>query len=183
MTPNAEEALRIPLAIASLLIALAPSTPAATAPASCDTTYKRSHFHAAARSTYRHPVVPRAKRKTLRKIVVCQRRDVSRRIVRRSLRRHKAAHARRFHWQIRFHRMPAAGKAWAHSTAACESNHGRDPRTNLNGYRGIFQWVMSTWYAAGGRGDPAVAGFHHEAVLAWPWHLSHPTGQWPNCGE
>lgn len=170
---------------ALLFLALIPTTPADAAfvSSTCDRTYTRAMFHSAARSTFRHPVVPSSKRKTLRRIVVCQRRAVSRRIVRRSLRRYKAKHAQRFYWQVRFYRMSPQGQAWSHSTAACESDHGRNPRTNLNGFRGIFQWVMATWYAAGGTGDPAVAGFYHEAVLAWPWHLSHPSGQWPNCGE
>lgn len=90
----------------------------------------------------------------------------------------RAAH----YWEIRFERFSPSWQAWAHSTAACESDHGRNPRTNLNGFRGIFQWVMSTWYAAGGTGDPAVAGFYHEAVIAIGLAQREGTGHWPRCG-
>lgn len=85
-------------------------------------------------------------------------------------------------WEIRLARLPASWRAWAERTAWCESKRGTDPRTNLNGFRGIFQWVMSTWYAAGGTGDPAVAGYAHEAVVAIGLARREGTGHWPNCG-
>lgn len=140
-------------------------------------------FHAAAASTYRHATVPEAKRATLRKIVRCQRRAVSRRIARRVLPRYKAKHARRFHWELRFNALPSAGQAWARSTAMCESTMNQRAYNPAGPWYSYFQWALSTWRAAGGAGHPYDASFHHQAVLAWPWHLAHPRGQWPVCGE
>ena len=85
------------------------------------------------------------------------------------------------YWLIRFERIPADWQAWLHAVAHCESKHGTDPETNSNGFRGIFQWVLSTWYGAGGTGDPAVAGFYHEAVIAYGLATSSGTHHWPNC--
>ena len=85
-------------------------------------------------------------------------------------------------WAIRLNRLPAWTRNWATSTAWCESDMGQNPRTNLNGFRGRFQWVMSTWYAAGGAGDPAAASYEHEAVIAIGLMLREGAGHWPNCG-
>lgn len=92
--------------------------------------------------------------------------------------RWRAAH----YWELRLAREPAGWRAWAERTAWCESKRGTDPRTNLNGFRGIFQWVMSTWRSAGGTGDPAYAGYAHEAVIAIGLARSDGTQHWPNCG-
>lgn len=178
--------MRIRLALpAVLFLALfIPSTAAANqAPASCSKTYTRAMFHSAARSTFRHATVPTLKRHRLRKIVRCQRRAVSRRIVRRSLKRYKAKHARRYYWQVRFHRLPAVGQSWAYSTAHCESTMNQRAYNPAGPWYSYFQWSLSTWAAAGGVGHPYGASFYHQAVLAWPWHVSHPSGQWPVCGE
>jgi hypothetical protein len=86
------------------------------------------------------------------------------------------------YWAIRLNRLPAWTRAWAWRVAGCESDWGRNPRTNLNGFRGDFQWVMSTWYAAGGTGDPAPASYEHEAVIAIGLMLREGAGHWPNCG-
>lgn len=140
-------------------------------------------FHAAARSTYlRQATILPYKVKRVRRIIRCQRRAVSRRIARKVLPRYKAQHARRFYWEIRWMRIPIGWQNWAHSTAECESRHGTDPRTNLNGFRGIFQWEMPTWRSAGGTGDPAYAGFFHEAVIAVGLARREGTGHWPRCG-
>ena len=98
----------------------------------------------------------------------------------------KAWRARRtdysLYWRIRFARLPSYAQQWAWSTGACES--GNNSRTSTgNGFYGAFQWVPSTWYAAGGDRFPTEASWHHQAVLAWNWHVGHPSGQWPNCGE
>jgi hypothetical protein len=80
--------------------------------------------------------------------------------------------------------LSPADKAWAYSTAVCESGH--NPPQNVrtgNGFVGMFQWVTSTWTAAGGTGSPMNASFQTQAVIAVRWHHSHPTGQWPVCGE
>lgn len=99
--------------------------------------------------------------------------------VRRSWRwRHSYAHA----WPIRLNREPASWRAWAWNTSWCESRRGADPRTNTNGYRGRFQWVLSTWRSAGGVGDPAVASYAHEAVIAIGLARREGTHHWPRCG-
>lgn len=139
-------------------------------------------FHAAARSTYRHPTVPQSKRRTLHKIVVCQRRAVSRRIVRRSLRRYKAAHATRFYWHVQFSRLPGYEQAWAYSTGACES--GNNPATNTgNGFYGAFQFAPATAYSAGFKVLPHLTSWHEQATRAvwWKWKTSDE--QWPVCGD
>ena len=86
------------------------------------------------------------------------------------------------YWPIQLNRLPAWTRSWAEATAWCESDMGQNPRTNLNGFRGRFQWVMSTWYGAGGRGDPAAASYEHEAVIAIGLMLREGAGHWPNCG-
>lgn len=154
---------------------------AAVRPSGCPRTYTREMFHSAARSAYRRPVVPARKLVTVRRIVRCQRRDVSRRIVRRSLRRYRAKHARRFYWQLTFARLSPGDQSWAISTGACES--GNDPTTNTgNGFLGAFQWVLSTWHAAGGSGSPVYASWHEQAVRAVRWRNIAGRGQWPVCG-
>lgn len=85
-------------------------------------------------------------------------------------------------WAIKFRRLPPGGQQWAYSTGACES--GNNPATSTgNGFYGAFQWVPSTWASAGGDRPVTSASWHHQATLAWLWHLGHPSGQWPVCGE
>lgn len=109
----------------------------------------------------------------------------------------KAAEARRTSyglvWGIRLNRIDAGWRGWAEATAWCESKRGTDPRTNLNGFRGIFQWVSSTWREALRRaasiygpapspGDPAYASYENEAVAAIVLARTDSKGHWPNCG-
>jgi len=85
-------------------------------------------------------------------------------------------------WKFKWQLLPQVAKNWTRSTSYCESKH--DPTTNTgNGFYGAFQWVPKTWYAAGGDRKPHRASWHHQAVLAWYWHLGNPRGQWPVCGE
>lgn len=87
-------------------------------------------------------------------------------------------------WVLAWRRLPAAGQSWTRRVSWLESRHGTDPDTNRNGYLGVFQWKLATWRAACSCAiSPVVASWHHEATVAWRWHLSHPTGQWPNTGE
>ena len=54
-------------------------------------------------------------------------------------------------WEIRFRRLGSAYQGWAYSTGGCES--GNNPATLTgNGYEGAFQFLYSTWRAAGGTG-------------------------------
>jgi Transglycosylase-like domain len=85
-------------------------------------------------------------------------------------------------WVIRFYRLAPWLRAWAWRTGACES--GNDPTASTgNGFYGAFQWVPSTWYAAGGDRWPTRASWHHQAVLAVRWMLKAGDEQWPVCGD
>ena len=91
--------------------------------------------------------------------------------------RHSYAHR----WRIAFNRLPAGDRAWAWSTGACES--GNNPATNTgNGFHGAFQFVLSTWHAAGGSGIPEQHSWHYQAVIAVRWMHIAGRGQWPVCG-
>lgn len=84
-------------------------------------------------------------------------------------------------WRIQFNRLPAWDRQWAISTSSCES--GMNPATNTgNGFYGAFQFMLSTWHAAGGTGMPNQHSWHYQAVIAVSWmHRSSPS-QWPICG-
>lgn len=91
--------------------------------------------------------------------------------------RHSYAHR----WPIAFHRYPGWAQSWAWSTGACES--GNNPGTSTgNGFYGAFQFMLSTWYAAGGQGNPAAQSWHYQAVIAIRLMLREGAGHWPNCG-
>lgn len=84
-------------------------------------------------------------------------------------------------WPIRFNRLPSWDRAWAWSTGECES--GNDPATNTgNGFHGAFQFLLSTWWAAGGTGVPEQHSWHYQAVIAVGWMHRAGAGQWPVCG-
>lgn len=82
-------------------------------------------------------------------------------------------------WKLIYERMPAVWRAWAWRTDGCESTHGANMGSN---FLGRFQWVWSTWHHAGGVGDPAAAGYYHEAVLAIRLAQREGTRHWPTCG-
>lgn len=84
-------------------------------------------------------------------------------------------------WEIRFRRLPAYDQAWAYSTGGCES--GNNPATATgNGYYGAFQFLLSTWYAAGGTGSPSQHSWFYQAIVAVRWRNIAGAGQWPVCG-
>lgn len=84
-------------------------------------------------------------------------------------------------WVIRFNRLPAADRAWAYRTGACES--GNNPATNTgNSFSGAFQFLPSTWWAAGGTGMPHEHSWHYQAVVAVRWRNVAGASQWPVCG-
>jgi hypothetical protein len=64
--------------------------------------------------------------------------------------------------------------------AACESSS--DP-TAVNGpYRGAFQFLVETWHAAGGEGDPIDASYERQRAVAMRWAvIDDPAKQWPVC--
>jgi hypothetical protein len=85
-------------------------------------------------------------------------------------------------WRIVFNRLPSWDRAWAWSTGACES--GNNPATNTgNGFYGAFQFVLSTWWAAGGTGNPTQHSWHYQAVTAVRWMHIAGDEQWPVCGD
>jgi hypothetical protein len=97
----------------------------------------------------------------------------------RKLRAWRQSYAHR--WPIEFNRLPAGDRAWAVSTSSCES--GMNPATNTgNGFFGGFQFMLSTWAAAGGTGNPAQHSWHYQAVIAVRWMHTAGAGQWPVCG-
>ena len=84
-------------------------------------------------------------------------------------------------WRIRFNALQPWEQQWAYATGACES--GNNPATATgNGYYGAFQFLPSTWYAAGGTGDPHQHSWHYQAVIAVGWMHRAGAGQWPVCG-
>ena len=91
-------------------------------------------------------------------------------------------HAYAQRWVIVFNRLPSWDRAWAYSTGACES--GNNPATNTgNSYFGAFQFLPSTWWAAGGTGYPHQHSWHFQAVVAVRWMHRAGAGQWPICGR
>lgn len=85
-------------------------------------------------------------------------------------------------WKIRFNRLPYTDRAWAYSTSSCEA--GMDPQAhNPSGvYHGGFQFLLSTWQAAGGTADPHTHSWEAQAVTAVQWMRRAGRGQWPVCG-
>ena len=94
----------------------------------------------------------------------------------------RRAHWKRVHiWQWRFAHLSPAGRYWAHCVSSHESGNRRVARES--GFLSYFQWTEQTWLNAGGHGNPENVSWAEQAVRAWRWHSSHPTGQWPNTGE
>ena len=94
----------------------------------------------------------------------------------------KWRHAYAQRWVIVFNRLPSWDRAWAYSTGACES--GNNPATATgNGFLGAFQFLQSTWQAAGGTGSPNQHSWHYQAVIAVRWMHKAGDEQWPVCGD
>ena len=149
---------------------------------SCQKSYSRSDFHESARKSFRAWPFTSHERRTLRRVVRCQRRSVSRRIVRTHLASYRRAFGRRFRWRIEHAKLSSADRWWAHKTSVCES--GRNPRIATgNGFYGAHQWLPSTWRAAGGRGLPTTTSIYEQDVRAVRWRNVAGRGQWPVCGR
>lgn len=65
--------------------------------------------------------------------------------------------------------------------AMCES--GGDPGKNTgNGFFGAFQFVLSSWHAAGGTGNPVEHSYGEQKQIAMSWAAAtNPYRQWPVC--
>jgi hypothetical protein len=87
-------------------------------------------------------------------------------------------------WRIAFNRLPAWAQAWARSTSYCETGGTMNPATNTgNSFYGAFQFLPSTWWAAGGTGMPHQHSWHYQAVIAVRWLYRAGDEQWPVCGD
>lgn len=76
-------------------------------------------------------------------------------------------------------------RAWLYRTRMCES--GGNYRANTgNGFYGAYQFVPSTWWAAGGRGMPHLAEPLEQDYRAVIWRKMigdpHTPAGWPVCG-
>lgn len=147
----------------------------------CAKTYTRAHFHAAARSTFDQAFPLERKRRTLARVVRCQRRPVSGPIVRKHRRLYRHAWAVRFYFEREWARVPAWAKAHLDSIRWCES---RDNYRAIGGggaYRGAYQFSFSTWRTVGGYGDPAAAPEREQDVRAAWLLMRDGSGHWPVC--
>lgn len=173
------------VAVIAVALALSPVTAAATPkpdPSGCEKTYTRPHFHTAARSTYATPFPPRAKVRTLDRIVRCQRRLVSLPIVRKHRTLYRHAWAVRFWAEHEWATVPAWLKVKLARIAGCESHGDPGAISDSGQYRGRYQFDDSTWASVGGRGDPAAAPAIEQDVRAARLYLSAGPGRWPHCG-
>jgi hypothetical protein len=166
----------------SLAIGLALLLPApAAAPAlpnGCSHVHRRGHSYRMVRRLVRH-YRPEVERDRVRHWIRCTRDH--RAVVRRKARAYwDWRHSYGPSWRIRFNRLPASWQNWAYATGACES--GNNPATNTgNSFSGAFQFLPSTWWAAGGTGYPHQHSWHAQAVIAVRWRMRSSQSQWPNC--
>lgn len=72
---------------------------------------------------------------------------------------------------------------------ACIAAHesGSNPATDTgNGYYGMYQFTLGTWYAAGGSGNPAAASAAQQTAVAQRVQQQQGWGAWPvtsrECG-
>ena len=78
-------------------------------------------------------------------------------------------------------------KPFLASVGACESGtsgwlrHGLRAVSSTGQYRGRYQFGMPDWQRAGGRGDPATAGWLELAYWAVVWLGMNGRQSWPNC--
>lgn len=88
---------------------------------------------------------------------------------------------KRFKWRIRYDAMSASDKQWAHNIAICESTMNR--HAHNGNHHSYFQWLPSTWAAAGGKGHPEdSADYYEQAVIAVHWRNVEGASQWACVG-
>lgn len=169
--------------LVALLWFATPSRPIEAGAEGCAKTYTRAHFHAAARSTFDRAFPLERRKRTLARIIRCQRRPASRPIVREHRKRYRAAWIRRFYFERAWARVPA----WLQSTliaiSGCES--GGDPAAVSPGglYRGLLQFDYGTWASVGGHGDPAAASRLEQLVRGSILYGRRGSAPWPRCGR
>lgn len=84
-------------------------------------------------------------------------------------------------WKHRWLAEEAGWKNWLRHTANCESGNRAHIATG-NGYFGLVQFDLRTWYEAGGHGYPHQATWYEQAVRAIELAKRVGTGRWPVCG-
>jgi hypothetical protein len=72
-------------------------------------------------------------------------------------------------------------RGWLASTRRCESG-GRYHIATGNGFFGAYQFTVSSWYAAGGRGMPHLAEPLEQDYRAVRLLHIQGRGAWPVCG-
>jgi hypothetical protein len=74
-----------------------------------------------------------------------------------------------------------SSSVWA-LLADCES--GGDPTANTgNGYYGMYQFTLGTWYSVGGEGRPNQASAEEQTRRAKILQARSGWGQWPACSR
>ena len=126
---------------------------------------------------------PNVNKKRVRHFATCvERRKMSRKLWRFAKKSWQWRKQYEHKWVIEFNRLPEWAQNWAVSTSTCES--GMNPRAyNPAPFYGAFQFVLSTWYAAGGTGNPMDHSWHYQAVIAVRWLYQAGDEQWPVCGD
>lgn len=98
-----------------------------------------------------------------------------------------ACHVRVAHKQAKAkkYRVTAPYRGWLMKVRMCESG-GRYHLATGNGFFGGYQFMLSTWWRAGGRGMPHQAAPLEQDYRAVIWRLMignpHTTAGWPVCG-
>jgi hypothetical protein len=98
-----------------------------------------------------------------------------------------ACHVRVAHKQSKAKklRVIAPYRAWLGMVRRCESG-GNYGIANGNGFYGAYQFTLTTWWAAGGRGMPHLNPPLEQDYRAVIWRLKignpHTTAGWPVCG-
>ena len=100
---------------------------------------------------------------------------------RRKQRRVQARHKAEVRWRAHMRRFTRPYRGWLASTRACESG-GRYGIATGNGFFGAYQFTVSSWYAAGGRGMPHLAAPLEQDYRAVRLLHIQGRGAWPNCG-
>ena len=153
----------------------AAEVPVAPLPRGCQHVHRKS-AHRGVRVHLRH-YRPRVKHKRVQHFIRCSKAPKRHRRYARRLIAWRHSYGPK--WRIAFNRLAPWQQGWARSTAWCESR--MNPYAVGGGglYYSYFQWLPSTWYAAGGDRPVTSASFYHQAVLA----TRLPTSHWPAVAE
>jgi hypothetical protein len=152
-------------------------------PHGCPKSYVRSDFHRFIRRALKSPDrMSRFERRTLKRVIRCQKYPQSRPVLRRHQALYVGVHRERHYWRWRAEAIPDWLRGVLEQIAGCES--GGDPRAIGGGglYRGKYQFDVGTWASVGGAGDPAAASEYEQDVRAAALYRSRGAQPWPVCG-